>query len=50
MYRLNLKNPVVKKFVELDNAIYEFHATRLEKEEATIDSHENESDPRLILA
>ena len=50
MYKLNLKNPVVKKFIELDNAICEFHATRLEKEEAIIDSHENESDPRLILA
>ena len=50
MFKLNLKNPVVKKFIELDNAICEFHATRLEKDEATIDSHENESDPGLILA
>jgi DNA-binding MarR family transcriptional regulator len=50
MFKLNLKNPVVKKFIELDNAICEFHATLLEKEEATIDSHENESDPSLILA
>jgi len=49
MHKLNLKNPVVKKFIELDNAICELHATRLEKEEATIDSHENESDPGSSL-
>ena len=48
MYELNLKNPVVKKFIELDNAICEFHASRLEKHEAAINPRETESDHRLI--
>jgi DNA-binding transcriptional ArsR family regulator len=50
MYKLNLKNPVVMIFIELDNAICEFHASCLEKQEATIDPHENKSDTRLTLA
>lgn len=50
MYRLDLKNPVVKKFIELDNAICEFHAHRLEEQEAKINPHENESYPQIILA
>ena len=50
MYKLNLENPIVKKFIELDNAICEFHAARLEKEDATMSLNEKESDPRLITA
>ncbi|HSD58356.1 MAG TPA: winged helix-turn-helix domain-containing protein [Methanotrichaceae archaeon] len=49
MYKLNLKNPVVKKFIELDNAICDHYASQLEKQEATLDSQENESDARHIL-
>jgi len=30
MYKLNLKHPVVKKFIELDNAICDFYASQLE--------------------
>jgi hypothetical protein len=48
MYKLNLKNPVVKKFIELDNAICEFHASDLEKHEAAMNPRETESDHRLI--
>ncbi|MBC7110531.1 MAG: hypothetical protein H5T46_05980 [Archaeoglobi archaeon] len=28
MYRLNRKNPIVQKFIELDNAISEYYAKR----------------------
>ncbi len=47
MFKLNLKNPVVKKFIELDNAICEQYASQLEKQASV---SENKSDPRLILA
>lgn len=50
MYRLNLKNPVVKKFIELDNAICESYSMQLEKQEATSDPQEAESKSRLIPA
>ena len=43
MYKLNLKHPVVKKFIELDNAICDFYASQLEEKE-------NASDPQLIPA
>ena len=47
MYKLNLKNLVVKKFIELDNAICEQYASQLEKQGNV---SENKTDPRLILA
>lgn len=50
MYKLNLKNPVVKKFIELDNAICDLYASQLEKQEAALDPQENESDPQRIIA
>ncbi len=50
MYKLNLKNPVVKKFIELDNAICDLYASQLEKQEAVSDPQENESDPQNIIA
>jgi hypothetical protein len=43
MYKLNLKHPVVKKFIELDNAICDFYASELETKETA-------SDPQLIPA
>jgi hypothetical protein len=43
MYKLDLKHPVVKKFIELDNAICDFYASQQENQETT-------PDPRLILA
>jgi hypothetical protein len=33
-YKLNLKSPVVLKFIELDNATCELYASQLEKQEA----------------
>lgn len=50
MYKLNLKSPVVKKFIELDNAICDQYASQLEKQEAILDPQENESNPRRVLA
>ena len=41
MYKLNLKNPIVKKFIELDNAICDYYASQLEEQEATSGSQEN---------
>jgi hypothetical protein len=41
MYKLNLKHPVVKKFIELDNAICDVYASQLEDKEAA-------SDPLLV--
>jgi DNA-binding transcriptional regulator GbsR (MarR family) len=49
MYKLNLKNPVVKKFIELDNAICDLYVSQLEKQEAASDTQENK-DSRLIFA
>jgi DNA-binding transcriptional ArsR family regulator len=50
MYKLNLDSPVVRKFIELDNAICDLYASQLEKQEAVLDSQENESNQRHILA
>lgn len=43
MYRLNLKHPIVKKFIELDDTICDFYASQLEEKE-------NTSNPQLIHA
>ncbi len=43
MYKLDLKNPVTKKFIELDRAICDLYASRLEKQE-------NKTDAKLVLA
>ena len=43
MYKLNLKHPVVKKFIELDNAICDFYALQLEDKKTA-------SDSRLVIA
>ncbi len=32
MFKLNTANPIVKKFMELDNAISDFYAPQIEKE------------------
>ena len=32
MYRLNKANPIVKKFIELDNVISEYYASQVRKE------------------
>ncbi len=50
MYKLNLDSPVVRKFIELDNAICDLYASQMEKQEAVLDSQENESNQRHILA
>lgn len=50
MYKLNLKSSIVKKFIELDNAICEHYASQLEKQEAKLDPQEKDSEPRLVLA
>ena len=50
MYKLNLDSPVVRKFIELDNAICDLYASQLERQEAVLDSQENESNQRHILA
>ncbi len=50
MYKLDLKNPVIKKFIELDNAICDHYASKLEKQEARSDPQENEPNRRLVLA
>jgi DNA-binding transcriptional ArsR family regulator len=47
MYKLNLKDPVVKKFIELDNAICESYSSQIEKLEALSDPQSNS---RLIPA
>ena len=50
MYKLNLKNPVVRKFIELDNAICDQYASQLAEQEAAKGSQENKSDSRHIPA
>jgi DNA-binding transcriptional ArsR family regulator len=50
MYKLNLKSTVVKKFIELDNAICDHYTSQLEKQEALLCPQEKDSDTRLILA
>lgn len=50
MYKLNLTNPIARKFIELDNAICNYYASQLEEQEATSSSQENKSDTQLILA
>jgi DNA-binding transcriptional ArsR family regulator len=50
MYKLNLDSPVVSKFIELDNAICDLYASQLERQEAVLDSQENESNQWHILA
>lgn len=48
MYKLNLKSPVVLKFIELDDAICELYRSQLEDQEDAKDL--NKVDLRPILA
>lgn len=50
MYMLNLKNPVVLKFIELDNAICDQYASQMAEQEAISDLQENKNDRPIILA
>ena len=50
MYKLNLKSPVVQKFIELDNAICELHASRLEREERLKGQQDNKAGMQPLLA
>ena len=50
MFKLNLKSPVVQKFIELDNAICELYASRLEKQERMKDSQDNKAGMQPLLA
>ena len=36
MYKLNKNNPIVQKFIELDNAISEYYAKKLDKNFKTL--------------
>jgi len=50
MYKIDLRNPVVKKLVELDNAICDQYASQLEKQEAIKDPRDNDACLRPLLA
>jgi DNA-binding transcriptional ArsR family regulator len=50
MYKLNLKSPVVLKFIELDNAVCELYRNRLVEEEGSKDLQDNKVNLRPILA
>jgi len=50
MYKIDLRNPVVRKFIELDNAICELYASQLEKQEAMEDSGDRKADTQPLLA
>jgi len=50
MYKLNLKSPVVQKFIELDNAICELYASRLECEESAKGPQDNKARMQPLLA
>jgi DNA-binding transcriptional ArsR family regulator len=50
MYKIDLRNPVVKKFIELDNAICDQYASQLEKQEATKNPRDNDACLRPIRA
>jgi len=50
MYKLNLKSPVVLKFIELDNAICELYRNRLENQVDSKDLQDNKVDLRPVLA
>jgi DNA-binding transcriptional ArsR family regulator len=49
MYKIDLRNPVVKKFIELDNAICDQYASQLERQEAIKDPRDNDASLRPIL-
>ena len=50
MYKLNLDSPVVRKFIELDNAICDLYSSQLEEQETVMDTQENELNQRHVLA
>ena len=50
MYKLNLKSPVVQKFIELDKAICELYASCLEKQESVKDRQDNKAGMQPLLA
>jgi DNA-binding MarR family transcriptional regulator len=50
MYKLNLKSPVVQKFIELDNAICELYASRLERQENMKGQQDNKARMQPLLA
>ena len=50
MYKLNLKSPVVQKFIELDNAICELYASSLEKQERMKGQQDNKACMQPLLA
>ncbi len=50
MYKLNLKSPVVQKFIELDSAICELYASSLEKQESMKGQQDNKASMQPILA
>ena len=50
MYRLNMKNEVVTKLIELDRAISDFHASKLDKQTVVLeDVSENRSGIPICL-
>ena len=50
MYKLNLNNPVVLKFIELDNAICDQYASQMAGQETITNSQENKTNHPLISA
>ena len=49
MYKIDLRNPVVKKLIELDNAICAQYASQLERQEATKNPRNNDACLRPLL-
>lgn len=50
MFKLNLKSPVVQKFIELDKAICELYASRLEKQQGIKGQQDNKAGMQPLLA
>ncbi len=50
MFKLNLNSPVIQKFIELDNAICELYATRLEKQECMKGQQDKKASMQPLLA
>jgi len=48
MYKLNLKNPVVLKFIELDNAICDQYAYQITAQEAITESQGDKTNRPLL--
>ncbi len=50
MFKLNLNSPVIQKFIELDNAICELYAFRLENQESMKGQQDKKASMQPLLA